>query len=119
MRAKDELGRYGEEVAARHLQAAGYAIVERNWRCGGGEIDLVARDGDVLVFVEVKTRASVRFGIPAEAVSPLKAQRIRGLAVRWLVARRPEFTEIRFDVVSVVCRAAGADAEVEHIRNAF
>lgn len=119
MRAKDELGRYGEDLAARHLVAAGYRIVERNWRCDGGELDIVAQRGGTLVFVEVKTRASARYGLPAEAVSRQKAQRIRGLAVRWIVARRPVFDDARFDVISVFCSAAGAEARVEHVEGAF
>jgi putative endonuclease len=119
MRAKDELGRYGEEIAARHLLAAGYTIHDRNWRCDSGELDIVAQMGGVLVFVEVKTRASTRFGLPAEAISSVKAQRIRGLSLRWLVARRPVFAEMRFDVLSVMCSAAGEPASVEHIEGAF
>ncbi len=64
MRAKDAVGRYGEEVAARFLLDAGLTVLERNWRCRGGELDIVATDGSALVFVEVKTRSSARFGSP-------------------------------------------------------
>ena len=72
MAAKDALGRRGEAIAARHLEAAGLVIVERNWRCTHGEIDIVARDGGDLVFVEVKTRSSVEYGHPLEAITPIK-----------------------------------------------
>lgn len=140
MRAKDALGRYGEDVAVRHLTDAGLVVLERNWRCRAGEIDIVARDGDVLVFCEVKTRTSAAFGVPAEAVGPVKARRIRGLACQWLAARRttasvgtgaraadgaaatgeviPADVDLRFDVVSVLCPPRGA-AAVEHLRGAF
>src|SRR5664280_1301356 len=79
MHAKDALGRYGEDVAVRHLLDAGWQVLERNWRCRAGEIDIVARDGGVLVFCEVKTRSSALFGVPAEAVRPAKVRRIRAL----------------------------------------
>jgi putative endonuclease len=68
MRAKDGRGKYGERVAAQHLEAAGFEVLDRNWRCPQGELDIVARDGAALVFVEVKTRSSTKFGEPAEAV---------------------------------------------------
>ncbi len=115
MRAKDGLGRYGEEVAARYLHERGYEIVERNWRCAQGELDIVARSGDTLVFVEVKTRSSVRYGTPAEAVTGVKLRRIRGLAAAWLAERRPPVAELRFDVVSVLRADRGA-AQVEHLQ---
>lgn len=118
MRAKDAVGRYGEDVAARHLEAAGLAVVERNWRCPEGEIDIVAWHGPVLVFCEVKTRSGVAFGVPAEAVTPVKAARIRRLACRYLVERRPPYAELRFDVVSVLRQPRGA-AAVEHLQAAF
>lgn len=118
MRAKDALGRYGEDVAARHLQAAGLTVVERNWRCRDGEIDIVARQGEILVFCEVKTRSGPAFGMPAEAVTPVKAARIRRLAGRYLAERRPGYGELRFDVVSVLRQPRGA-AVVEHLRAAF
>lgn len=118
MRAKDAVGRYGEDVAARHLESAGLTVVERNWRCQDGEIDIVAMHGDVLVFCEVKTRSSVAFGVPAEAVSWAKAARIRRLAARYLAERRPPVLDLRFDVVSVLRQPRGA-AFVEHLRGAF
>jgi len=90
MHAKDALGRYGEDVAVRHLLDAGWQVLERNWRCRVGEIDIVARDGGVLVFCEVKTRSSALFGVPAEAVRPAKVRRIRALACHWLADRRRE-----------------------------
>ena len=118
MRAKDGVGRYGENVAVRHLTDHGLEILERNWRSARGEIDIVARDGDCVVFVEVKTRSSVDYGEPAEAISPTKARRLRGLAMEWLEARRPQRRDVRFDVVSVLRSRVGA-ASVEHLRGAF
>lgn len=122
MRAKDAVGRYGERVAAEHLVSSGLAILDRNWRCGDGELDIVARDGDALVFVEVKTRSSTAFGDPAEAVSAVKAARIRRLAMLWLEANRAlpaaARRQLRFDVVSVLRGSAGA-ATVRHMRAAF
>jgi putative endonuclease len=122
MRAKDAVGWYGERVAADHLVSSGLVILDRNWRCPDGEIDIVARDGAALVFVEVKTRSSVTFGDPAEAVSRVKATRIRKLAMLWLEQNRDVpgafRRELRFDVVSVV-RAAAGPATVRHLRAAF
>lgn len=98
-------------------------MVERNWRCSRGEIDLIAVDGPALVFVEVKTRTSLAFGDPADAVTAAKAARLRVLAAQWLSDRRasadlPAWRELRFDVVCVMC-PAGADPTVRHIRAAF
>jgi putative endonuclease len=97
------LGIAGESRAADWYAEAGYEIVARNWRCRDGEIDLIARRGRTYVFCEVKTRSSLAFGTPAEAVTRLKQARIRRLAARWLTedpARRSG--RIRFDVVSVL-----------------
>ncbi|MDQ1625571.1 MAG: putative endonuclease [Actinomycetota bacterium] len=115
MRAQDGLGRYGENVAASHLVAAGLTILERNWRCDIGEIDIVARDGDVLVVCEVKTRSGLGFGAPLEAVSPRKAARLRRLAARWLDERAVHPGQIRVDLVGVLQTGRGA-AEVEYVR---
>ena len=115
MQAKDALGRYGEDVAVAHLRASGLTILDRNWRCDIGEIDVVARDGDVLVVCEVKTRSGVGFGTPLEAVSRQKAARLRRLAARWLSERSVHPPDIRIDLVGVLQTGRGA-AEVEHVR---
>lgn len=118
MAAKDAIGRYGEQVATNHLEQAGYTVLDRNWRCQDGEIDLVARDGDVLVFCEVKTRSGMGFGDPAEAVGRAKSERLRRLAVRWMADRGVLGQDMRFDVVSVLRQPRGA-ARVRHLRGAF
>lgn len=109
------LGRFGEDVAARYLTERGLVVLERNWRCLEGEIDIVARDGDTLVICEVKTRSSLAFGHPAEAVSKRKLRRLRALASSWLLARGVHAPHVRIDVVSVVASTMGA-AQVEHLR---
>lgn len=115
MASKDALGRYGEEVAARHLAEQGFAILERNWRCDVGEIDILARDGDTLVVCEVKTRRGAKFGTPIEAVTPRKIVRLRRLAYRWLADRQVRVPTVRFDVIGVVRPERGA-AQVVHVR---
>ncbi|WP_083462772.1 YraN family protein [Kitasatospora griseola] len=84
------LGRYGEEVAARRLTECGLCILERNWRCAEGELDIVALDGDTLAVCEVKTRSERGFQQPSEAIDQTKADRLRHLAERWLAERWPE-----------------------------
>jgi putative endonuclease len=111
------LGRAGEDVAARYLRRLGFAIVERNWRCPQGEIDLVAAKGGLIVFCEVKARRSSAWGEPSEAVDPRKQARIRRLAGRWLAEHRRHARIIRFDVVSIVVE--GGPPEVVHIPDAF
>ena len=118
-RPKDVLGRYGEELAAQHLVAAGMQVLDRNWRCREGELDLVAVDRDgTIVFVEVKTRSSTAFGEPAEAVGPMKARRLRTLAARWLLEHPRGGSPLRFDVVAIV-RRRGEAPVVRHLREAF
>ncbi len=118
MRAKDAVGAYGERVAERHLTAAGLVVLDRNWRCAHGELDIVARDGRAVVFCEVKTRRSSQFGTAAEAVVRAKIVRIRRLATLWLAESGLRPPEVRFDVLSVYPQQAGA-ARVEHLRGAF
>ena len=114
-----DLGPHGERIAAAFLTDAGLRVLDRNWRCRDGEIDVVAREPGVLVFVEVKTRSGGAFGSPAEAVTATKARRLRRLAQQWLAAERPPGeAELRFDVVSVV-RRRGWAPEVTHLRGAF
>lgn len=116
------LGRHGEDVAAEHLVARGLVVLDRNWRCREGELDLVAADGRRLVVAEVKTRSGTGFGVPAEAVTHVKAARIRRLAQRWLAQRHadgaPGFDEVRFDVLAVLL-TPGATPRVEHYEGAF
>ncbi|TQS44316.1 YraN family protein [Cryptosporangium phraense] len=118
MGAKEAVGAYGERVAVRHLQQAGLVVLDRNWRCSDGELDIVARDGDTLVFCEVKTRRSDAYGVPAEAVVAAKVLRLRRLAAQWIRASGVHPDVVRFDVVSVRPQQAGA-AHVEHLRGAF
>lgn len=115
MAGKDILGAYGEALAVRHLEQAGYEILDRNWRCQDGELDVVAREGPVLVICEVKTRSGLGFGSPLEAVTPVKARRLRRLAARWLAEHQRRFGEVRVDVVGVV-RPPGQQAVLEHVR---
>lgn len=120
MDARAELGRWGEDLAVQHLQAAGCEVLARNWRCPQGELDVVVRDGRALVFVEVKARSGRGFGEPAEAVGPVKVRRLRRLACCWLEQNRPADVghELRFDVVSVL-RVKGTVPEVVHLKGAF
>jgi putative endonuclease len=113
--AKDAVGKYGEDLAARHLVGAGFTVLARNWRCTAGEIDIVARDGEVLVIAEVKTRTSTAYGMPAEAVTPRKADKLRELALMWLREHPGGGAEVRFDVVGVLLPRSGS-AQLEHFR---
>ncbi len=110
------LGRYGEDLAARLLTEAGMTVVGRNWRCRAGEIDIVARDGDALVFCEVKTRRSDGFEHPMAAVGPVKADRLRRLAEIWLERHGgPPPGGVRIDLVGVIVPRRGAPV-TEHAR---
>jgi putative endonuclease len=116
--AKDAVAAYGERVAVRHLQQQGLVVLDRNWRCRDGELDIVARDGSALVICEVKTRRSKRFGTAAEAVVGKKAVRIRRMAGQWITAAGVHPETVRFDVVSVRPQRTGR-AQVEHLRGVF
>ena len=109
------LGQYGERVAARWLVAAGMVVLERNWRCEIGELDLVLIEGEVLVVCEVKTRSSEEFGNPLEAVTATKAARLRRLAARWLETHDLHPSDVRIDLVGVLQDGHGA-ALVDHVR---
>ncbi len=126
MRAKDAVGRYGEQVAVAHLERAGMEVVARNWRApsspGGvrGELDVVAREGGTLVAVEVKTRRCGPDGLPGaghpfEAVTPAKAARVRRLLVAFADATGERAAALRVDAVAVLRPVRGA-ARVEHLR---
>ena len=109
------LGRFGETYAARHLVRQGLVLLDRNWRCETGEIDLVLREGRVLVVCEVKTRSSTAFCSPVEGVSEQKAERLRRLADRWLEEHGVRPPEVRLDVVGVLVPRTGRP-QVEHVR---
>jgi putative endonuclease len=113
--AKDSLGRSGEQEAVEYLERAGLRILDRNWRCAEGEIDIVAAERQVLVICEVKTRSSTRYGSPLEAISPRKRARLRRLAIRWLVAHGVLFDEVRIDVIGLVRDQSGS-YQLEHVR---
>lgn len=95
------LGTFGEDAAASWYEANGYCVVDRNWRCRDGELDLVATVDSTVAFIEVKTRTSRRFGTAAEAVDYRKQRRIRALALHWLSQHEQYFEELRFDVIEV------------------
>lgn len=114
MRAKDVLGRLGEQAAARHLAGLGWQILDRNWRCTEGELDIIARDGNELVVCEVKTRSSLAYGAPAEAVTQAKAERLRRLAARWLAANGVH-VRARIDVIGLVADGSGRFT-VDHMK---
>jgi putative endonuclease len=118
MAAKDVLGRRGEDIAAATLTQRGYLIIDRNWRCPQGEIDIVAEDGEHTVFIEVKTRSSVAFGHPFEAVTAQKLARLRRLAAAWCAAHPDGRRHIRIDAVSVIAPAVGSP-QVEHLTGVF
>jgi putative endonuclease len=117
MDGRSALGVAGEDAATRCLEAAGFRVVERNWKVPQGEVDLIARRHDLVVFCEVKTRTTDRWGDPSEAVAPLKRARLRRLAATWMRERRPGPVGVRFDVVSVIVR--DGRTEVRHIPDAF
>ncbi|MFB7505078.1 YraN family protein [Streptomyces broussonetiae] len=117
MNARAALGKYGEDLAARRLAAAGMTILERNWRCGrSGEIDIVARDGDAVVVCEVKTRRGGGYEHPMAAVTPDKAARLRELAAHWIQAHGGAPPGgVRIDLIGVLLPRRGAPS-VEHAR---
>jgi putative endonuclease len=115
MADKDDLGRLGEQLAAEYLQQAGIRILDRNWRCAEGELDIVAAERRVLVACEVKTRSGLGFGSPLEAISRRKQVRLRRLAISWIRAHGVLFDEVRIDVIGLVRDRAG-HFTIEHVR---
>lgn len=113
MAAKDDLGRRGERIAEQFLEDAGLVILDRNWRCPIGELDLVARDDDVTVFVEVKTRSGEAFGHPFEAITPVKLERLYRLGRAWCAEHGVRGTT-RVDAISVLAPRSGIIV-VEHL----
>ncbi|AAT89288.1 hypothetical protein ATY41_11725 [Leifsonia xyli subsp. xyli] len=114
MAKKDELGRRGESVAAHWLEAHGYVLIGRNWRIRSGEIDIIARTGNITVFVEVKTRATTHYGHPLEAITPEKAARLRRLTAEWCRTYGPLPGALRVDAIGVL-NAWSANPEIHHL----
>lgn len=113
-RQRQALGAYGERIAARHLVAQGMTVLDRNWHCAVGELDLVLRDGGDLVVCEVKTRRGLEFGPPLAAVGSVKLGRLRQSALLWVERRGLSRPPIRIDLVGVLLPRVGAPL-VEHV----
>jgi len=113
--AKDLLGREGEQAAVSYLEGRGFRILDRNWRCAGGEIDIVAVERHTFVVCEVKTRSGTRYGTPLDAVGRAKRLRLRRLAAQWLSAHGVRFDQIRIDVLGLLRDGSGGFT-VEHVR---
>ena len=114
---RQKIGRSGEIAAARHLKKNGYKILAQNFSCPVGEIDIVARDGETIVFVEVKTRRSMSYGSGRLAITPQKKKKISMTALFYLKANRQMDQPGRFDVITV--QTGGRGQEIDHIQNAF
>ncbi|WP_340539408.1 YraN family protein [Nocardioides sp. GXZ039] len=112
---RQALGAYGERVAERYLSAQGMVPLDANWRCREGEIDLVLREGSVLVVCEVKTRSSTAHGTPHEAITDTKRDRLRRLGVLWARSHQVDPPEMRVDLVAIL-RPRRGPAVVEHVR---
>lgn len=115
MKAKDRLGKTGEDVAAEHLERLGWVILDRNWRGSGGELDLVGYDGLNVIAVEVKTRSSEYFGHPLEAISPEKVRRLHRLLFQWLREHESPIRIYRVDAIGIVMNDLG-EARIEHVK---
>ncbi len=112
-----KLGNKGEDIASAYLEKKGYRIIERNYKTNTGEIDIIARDKETVVFIEVKTRADYSFGYPYEAVHYRKRQKLKSLALMYMKKIGKE-VPVRFDVLSIIQSCKGR-FEIEHIKDAF
>jgi len=112
------IGSRGEDLAAAFLQSSGLKIIERNYRCKGGEVDIVAKDGNTFVFVEVKTRKTLTYGVPQLAVTPFKQRQISKAALTWLSRQRLHDVPARFDVIAIILEG-NYRHQIDHISNAF
>ena len=115
MAAHNELGKWGEDLAADYLQRKGYTIIERDWKSGRRDLDIVAKNGDVIVFVEVKTRRNSLYGQPEEAVDYRKLQSLQQ-AINHYIKFRHISQEVRFDIISIV-GTIGSEPDIQHIQD--
>ena len=112
------IGSRGEELATAFLVRNGLKIVERNFRCKGGEVDIIARDGKTIVFIEVKSRRTLTYGVPQLAVTDFKQRQISKAALTWLSKNRLHDSPARFDVIAILLENDYSH-QIEHIKNAF
>jgi putative endonuclease len=118
-RSRRRLGNFGEAAAAAYLTRHGYDVLERQWRCASGEIDLIARHEGCLVFVEVRTRSSAAYGSPEESITPTKQQRLIALAYVYLAAHNlDDTTPWRIDVIAIIIDASGYVNSLNHLPGA-
>jgi len=118
MAEKDDLGKHGEDLAVHYLLSHGFELIERNWRCSQGEIDVIARHDDAVVFVEVKTRSSTAYGHPFEAITFSKMARMRRLAAAWCEQATSRPADIRIDAIAVIA-PRDETARIEHLQGVF
>lgn len=114
MKSNQWLGRYGEDRACEYLERIGYQLLERNYRCREGELDIIAQEGNTLVFVEVKTRSSQVTGHPFEAITTSKQSRIRRLVANWCQSHQVSQVQVRIDAIAVMLR--GGAVAIEHLK---
>ncbi len=114
-----EIGKFGEDFTVEFLNSRGFIVLERNYKVSFGEIDIIARKGDLLIFVEVKTRRNLDFGVPVESVNLEKQNRIRKIAEIYIKNKQLRFKEIRFDVMSIILSSKGEILNWEYLPNAF
>lgn len=110
------LGAEGESLAADHLVSRGYQIIARNWRCRYGELDLIMRDGDTVVAVEVKTRRGLGYGSPLEAITARKAARLWRLLFEWRRTNNLRGTKLRVDGIGIIVHPDGSTPDIHHLR---
>ncbi|MCX7719844.1 MAG: YraN family protein [Dictyoglomus thermophilum] len=114
-----EIGKLGEDFTIDFLNKRGFIILERNYKVPLGEVDIIAQKGDLLIFIEVKTRRNLDFGIPAEAVDRTKQNRIKKIAELYISTKKPKFKKIRFDIMSIILSKSGKILDWEYLINAF
>jgi putative endonuclease len=114
---KKEIGQKGENLAVEYLQKLGYKVLERNYRCKLGEVDIIALDNDTLVFIEVRTRSSLDFGLPQESINRRKRHQISKVALEYMIRRKLKNIPARFDVVAISLEPG--KEKVDHIKDAF
>lgn len=113
------LGKRGEEIAEKFLRNKGYDVIERNYRCSIGEIDIICINDNKLVFVEVRSRSTNNYGLPEESINFTKKKKIRAVALHFLQSQNRLIKEIQFDVIAIRFSKEGAIESLEHYENAF